>query len=281
MASISISIHRNAALLLILILVSLIAVVSEVVHVSAPASEESINVHTRPTGAVVVGGDGKGQRTPAAVAVSDAIRNLVVSAWESIQTSVRTCINGGVDDTLVTPLLRKGESVTRIAFGSCGKPELRGGDMLWESVVLWRPEVWLWLGDNIYADERYFDDDADGPASLRVRLLRGIGDVASLAIPELYLKLIRRALGIRKTKTRWVGEQRTLQMYQEQLNVPGYKKLLERGVAIAGIYDDHDYGLNDAGKEFSAKVRVRCCARARSLSQLRCRLFESICGVAE
>lgn len=259
---------HHAALLLTL--VSLIVVVDEAVYVSAPALGDA-----RVASAVV--GAGEAQRMPMSAygSMSDMIRKLVANAWKSVRTSVYTCIHGGMDDALVTPLIREGDSVSRIAFGSCGKPELRGGDMLWESVVMWRPEMWLWLGDNIYADERYFDDDTDGPVSLRVRLLRGFGDVASFAIPELYLKLIRRALGIRKGKTRWVGEQRTSEMYQEQLNVPGYKKLLERGVAIAGIYDDHDYGLNDAGKEFAEKVRVfraRACVRSISLLSSHARL---------
>jgi alkaline phosphatase D len=37
-----------------------------------------------------------------------------------------------------------------IAFGSCNKPELE--NLLWDDVLATRPDVWIWGGDNIYAD---------------------------------------------------------------------------------------------------------------------------------
>ena len=41
-------------------------------------------------------------------------------------------------------------------------------------------------------------------------------------------------------------------MYQNQDSVPGYAKLKET-TEITGVWDDHDYGLNDGGTEFVAK----------------------------
>ena len=42
------------------------------------------------------------------------------------------------------------EPVSRIGFGSCYKPEKKTG--LWKAVSDLDPQVWLWLGDNVYAD---------------------------------------------------------------------------------------------------------------------------------
>lgn len=41
-------------------------------------------------------------------------------------------------------------------------------------------------------------------------------------------------------------------MYALQNNVPGYKEL-KKQVPVLGTWDDHDYGINDGGEEFSAK----------------------------
>lgn len=41
--------------------------------------------------------------------------------------------------------------------------------------------------------------------------------------------------------------------YAKQKMQPAYQKFIQRGVKIIGTWDDHDYGLNDGGKEFSAR----------------------------
>ena len=41
-------------------------------------------------------------------------------------------------------------------------------------------------------------------------------------------------------------------MYAQQKSKAGYQKLLN-SCPVIGIWDDHDYGLNDGGKEFSKK----------------------------
>ena len=43
---------------------------------------------------------------------------------------------------------RAEEAVNRIGFGSCYKPEKK--TVLWEAVAHFDPQVWLWLGDNVY-----------------------------------------------------------------------------------------------------------------------------------
>lgn len=87
-----------------------------------------------------------------------------------------------------------------IAFGSCNKTDKE--NLLWDDILIANPDVWIWGGDNIYADT----DD---------------------------MEVLRK-------------------MYNDQKNVPGYTKLLQ-SVSVVGTWDDHDYGLNDGGVEFSAK----------------------------
>lgn len=40
--------------------------------------------------------------------------------------------------------------IERIAFGSCGHQ--MGEQFIWNSVIAMQPELWIWLGDNIYGD---------------------------------------------------------------------------------------------------------------------------------
>ena len=42
------------------------------------------------------------------------------------------------------------EPLTRVAFGSCNRHDLP--QPLWEPIVAWRPQLWIWLGDNVYGD---------------------------------------------------------------------------------------------------------------------------------
>lgn len=91
-------------------------------------------------------------------------------------------------------------SRTRIAFGSCNE-ELQP-QPLWESIIATKPDLWVWLGDNIYADTE---------------------DMTEMA-----------------------------KSYQQQLQHPVYQRLLQT-TPITGIWDDHDYAYDGAGKEFEKK----------------------------
>ncbi|MBZ9730287.1 alkaline phosphatase family protein [Salegentibacter sp. JZCK2] len=87
-----------------------------------------------------------------------------------------------------------------IAFGSCnrqGEPQ-----PLWEAIIEEKPDLFIWGGDNIYADT---------------------DDMAKLEAD-----------------------------YQTQKNHPDYKKLLAN-TPVIGTWDDHDYGKNDAGKDWEYK----------------------------
>jgi alkaline phosphatase D len=48
------------------------------------------------------------------------------------------------------PLFAESEPVERIAAGSCNREDLP--QPLWEPILAFRPQVWVWLGDNIYGD---------------------------------------------------------------------------------------------------------------------------------
>lgn len=48
------------------------------------------------------------------------------------------------------PLPSPDAVITRIAFGSCNRQNLP--QPLWKEVLLARPQLWIWMGDNVYAD---------------------------------------------------------------------------------------------------------------------------------
>ena len=92
--------------------------------------------------------------------------------------------------------------LTRIAFGSCmhqGRPQ-----PIWDAVLAYRPELFLFLGDNVY------------------------GDFNSFAATQLK------------------------QAYDAARGIEGYTRL-RRTVPHLAVWDDHDYGRNDAGAEFAFK----------------------------
>jgi alkaline phosphatase D len=53
---------------------------------------------------------------------------------------------------LTTAQAQNTTPLTRIAFGSCSRHELK---QLWPDVVAQRPQLWIWGGDNIYGDSHY------------------------------------------------------------------------------------------------------------------------------
>ncbi len=89
-----------------------------------------------------------------------------------------------------------------ISFGSCNNQAQP--QPMWQFVRQNQPQLWIWLGDNVYADTR------------NLELMRS--------------------------------------KYQKQKNHPEYQKL-RRDCQIIGTWDDHDYGVNDGGKEFPQRER--------------------------
>lgn len=87
-----------------------------------------------------------------------------------------------------------------VAFGSCNRQNLP--QPLWDVIALDQPNLWIWLGDNIYGDTH--------------------------------------DMNILKEK------------YQTQKNNENYKSFAAK-VPVIGTWDDHDFGKNDAGKNYPHK----------------------------
>lgn len=94
--------------------------------------------------------------------------------------------------------------LTTIAFGSCNKAT--EPQPLWSEIIAQQPDLWIWLGDNIY------------------------GDTPDMALMQ--------------------------QKYQQQFQQKGYQELLA-STSVIGIWDDHDYGINDGGQHFTQKEPSR------------------------
>ncbi|PIA51120.1 hypothetical protein AQUCO_01100154v1 [Aquilegia coerulea] len=115
--------------------------------------------------------------------------------------------------------------ISRIAFGSCANQS--APQPIWKSIIDFNPQVFIWLGDNIYGDIR--------------RPYKLFGK--------------ERTIGPWKNVPRFVPASETeMQLkYHIAKNNSGYS-LLRKKSQVIGTWDDHDYGLNDAGKEFSDKI---------------------------
>ena len=98
----------------------------------------------------------------------------------------------------------QGRTLTRIAFGSCAKSDKP--QPIWDAVLAAEPDLFVFLGDNVYLDTR-------DPAVMRRK-------------------------------------------YAELAAQPGYQKL-KASVPILAIWDDHDYGENDAGFDYPMKEESR------------------------
>lgn len=90
---------------------------------------------------------------------------------------------------------------TVVAFGSCSKQY--NPNQRWVDILENDPDIWIWLGDNIYGDSHDMDFMAE--------------------------------------------------KYAHQKADSGYQLLLKSGTSIIGTWDDHDYGVNDGGINYSKK----------------------------
>lgn len=91
-----------------------------------------------------------------------------------------------------------------IAFGSCNHQDSE--NLFWQEISKQNPDVWIWGGDNIYADTEDMN--------------------------EMWAK------------------------YEKQKTNPAYAKFI-KNKTILGVWDDHDYGVNDGGEEFIKKEEAQ------------------------
>lgn len=68
---------------------------------------------------------------------------------------------------LLPAIYSNGQPLTRIAFGSCSRQD---SAQIWADVVKQKPQLWIWLGDNIYGDthdmkamRRMYDQQKSNP----------------------------------------------------------------------------------------------------------------------
>lgn len=111
------------------------------------------------------------------------------------------------------PRLNADASLQRIAFGSCCKQTVE--QPIWDAIAAQAPDLFLFLGDNVYLDEKLDEIRADG------------------------------------TDPAWVQA-----AYNMLAARPQFAALRARKPILA-TWDDHDFGLDDAGKEFPAKEETR------------------------
>lgn len=89
------------------------------------------------------------------------------------------------------------KTLQTIAFGSCNRQYL--DQSMWQYILQNEPDIWIWMGDNIYADTK---------------------DMNLMAM-----------------------------QYDTAKSNPLYQQLLHK-MPVVGIWDDHDYGVNDGDKAY-------------------------------
>jgi len=104
----------------------------------------------------------------------------------------------------VTSSLGQNKKLDRIAFGSCNRQD--APQPLWKPILADHPDLWVWMGDNIYGDSPIMD---------------------------------------------------TLRAKYRRQNAQVEYQLLKESTPIIGIWDDHDYGINDGGKNYAQKKASR------------------------
>ncbi|TYZ59147.1 hypothetical protein PybrP1_000072 [[Pythium] brassicae (nom. inval.)] len=107
------------------------------------------------------------------------------------------------------------QPLQRIAFGSCNDQSME--QPLWKNIAAHTPELWLWMGDNIYGDIREAHEPMPTPPAKT--FIEATGDV----LRERYAKLQAH---------------------------PDYRAFVQT-TPVIGIWDDHDFGINDAHKGYT------------------------------
>ncbi|HSI77232.1 MAG TPA: alkaline phosphatase D family protein [Lunatimonas sp.] len=109
---------------------------------------------------------------------------------------ILSCDTKKIEDSEV----RQSANFSTIAFGSCNKHNLP--QPLWKPILEEEPDLWIWLGDNVY------------------------GDTPDMDLLE--------------------------SKYELQYNQEDYVKI-RQNMKVIGIWDDHDYGINDGGVNYAQK----------------------------
>lgn len=103
---------------------------------------------------------------------------------------------------------------TTIAFGSCAVEDFP--QPIWADIAKQRPDAFLFIGDNVYADVREVDGKLDRSP---------VSDPAEFTTA-----------------------------YQTLSKIPEFAAFRQQVPVFLGTWDDHDYGKNDGGKEYPLKA---------------------------
>ncbi|KAK2563697.1 hypothetical protein P5673_012678 [Acropora cervicornis] len=107
-------------------------------------------------------------------------------------------------------------TISRIAFGSCSYSFPNKPQPLWEHISKQKPDLWVWLGDAVYADTK----------------------IAPLTwTPSPLVEMVDKFNALKYSLE--------------------YQKFLESGIHVLGVWDDHDYGMNNGGKPVDSLRRKR------------------------
>ncbi|MEE2894169.1 MAG: alkaline phosphatase D family protein [Planctomycetota bacterium] len=115
------------------------------------------------------------------------------------------------------PLPDVDSTLTTIAFGSCNRED-RPQD-IWSRIEAHRPDLCLLIGDNVYADSRPNDEGR------------------MVAMEPRNKEEIQEAFDELAASEEWQRFRRT--------------------IPVLATWDDHDYGLNDAGREWRLKEEAK------------------------
>ncbi|CEG45973.1 phoD [Plasmopara halstedii] len=109
------------------------------------------------------------------------------------------------------------QPLQRVAFGSCNDQSFP--QPLWPHIAAHEPQLWIWMGDIIYADMKELDEPRPFAIPPRKMFVEAPAEV-----------LIRK--------------------YNKLMANEDYAAFVSR-TPVIGIWDDHDYGINDGGKFYS------------------------------
>ncbi len=118
-----------------------------------------------------------------------------------------------------------------IAFGSCNKLELPNA--LWDDVLAAKPDIWIWGGDNIYADT----DDVAAISSMYEAQKKVAGYQQLRAEIPIIGTWDDHDYGLNDGGIEWIIKEDSQKAFLDFLDVPAKSPLRER----QGIYAAHEY----------------------------------------
>lgn len=138
---------------------------------------------------------------------------LLVTVLSSFVYASESTVQHSVENRIADVVVEWPSSVIRFAFGSCAKE--RKAQPIWNTISAQNPELFLFIGDNQYAD-RWAPDG---------------GKLRSTPVTD---------------------PNRFYEAYEALAAIPEFAAFRQK-VPLIGMWDDHDYGANDQGKEYPLK----------------------------